>query len=133
MERVSVQLNNLSDEILLIIFKKLANYHILYSFTGVNERLTKVAHDFVFTNSLRLFEYQSHDSICRLPNSIIDRFCSQILPEIHHKINWLDFEVSSMERILICGNYPNLFGLGIYNIETDKDINLFEGKIFFIK
>ncbi len=133
MERVSVQLNDLPYEILLIIFKKLANYHVLYSLTGVNERLTKVAHDFLFTNSLTLFECQSDDFISRLPNSIFDRFCSQILPEIHHKINWLDVEVSSMERILICGNYPNLFGLGIYNIETDKDINLFEGKIFFIK
>ncbi|CAF3382628.1 unnamed protein product [Rotaria sp. Silwood2] len=33
-----------------------------------------------------------------LSGPILDRVCSQILPEIHHKINWLDLEPTSMER-----------------------------------
>ncbi|CAF4381930.1 unnamed protein product, partial [Rotaria sp. Silwood2] len=41
---------------------------------------------------------------------MLDRFCLQILPEIHYKIKWLDLESSSMERILLATNYPNLYG-----------------------
>ncbi|UJR20230.1 hypothetical protein I4U23_023361 [Adineta vaga] len=133
MEHSCVQLNDLSDEILLIILNKLEKYHVLYSLTGVNQRLTKVAHDFIFTNSMTLFQYQSHKFISRLSNAVFDRLCSYVLPQIQYKINWLDIEVSSMECVLVSGNYPNLFGLGIDNIETDNDLNIFEGKIFRLK
>ncbi|CAF1324186.1 unnamed protein product [Rotaria sordida] len=51
-----------------------------------------------------------------LPDAILDRFCLQILPEIHHKIKWLNLESSSMERILHATNYPNLYGLGLYEL-----------------
>ncbi|CAF4680198.1 unnamed protein product, partial [Rotaria sp. Silwood2] len=43
-----------------------------------------------------------------LSGPILDRVCSQILPEIHHKINWLDLEPTSMERILLPTKFPNL-------------------------
>jgi hypothetical protein len=36
----------------------------------------------------------------------LDRFCSQILPKIHHKIKWLNLESSIMNDILLCTNYP---------------------------
>ncbi len=63
---------------------------------------------------------------------MLDRFCFQILPSIHHKIKWIDLEVSSMKRIL-SANYPILFGLGIYNIEKETDLDLFTGKIFLFQ
>jgi hypothetical protein len=34
-----------------------------------------------------------------------------------------------MERILFAAKYPNLSGLGLYNIQEEKAIDLFSGKI----
>jgi hypothetical protein len=33
------------------------------------------------------------------------------IDSIHDKIRWFDLESSSMERILLSTNYPNLYGL----------------------
>jgi hypothetical protein len=72
----------------------------------------------------------SASSIDPLPDSILDRFCSEILPEIHHKIKWLNLESLSMKHILFATNYPNLYGLGLYDIEIETVLPLFFGKIF---
>jgi hypothetical protein len=47
---------------------------------------------------------------------------------IFHKIKWLNLESSSMERILLTTNYPNLYGLGLYNISIENALPLFIGK-----
>ncbi|CAF4647704.1 unnamed protein product, partial [Rotaria magnacalcarata] len=78
-----------------------------------------IVHDPIFTSHLTLMRCFSDDSIDPLPDPILDRFCLQILPEIHHKIQWLNLESSSMKRILLATNYPNLFGLGLYDIEIE--------------
>jgi hypothetical protein len=48
MEYSCVQLNDLPDEILMIIFTKLANAEVLCSLLGVNKRLNKIAHGYVY-------------------------------------------------------------------------------------
>jgi hypothetical protein len=132
MEYSSLQLNDLPDEILLIIFKNLNNTDLLYSLIGVNKRLNNIVHDSMFTSSLTLFNHLSYNNIYPLSDLMLDRFCFQILPSIYHKIKWIDLEVSSMKRIL-SANYPILFGLGIYNIEKETDLDLFTGKIFLFQ
>lgn len=67
---------------------------------------------------------------CSLSKPILDRYCLQILPKIYDKILWLDLEPSSMERILLTTNYPNLLGFGLYNIREEAALYLFNGKIF---
>ncbi|CAF3465394.1 unnamed protein product [Rotaria sp. Silwood1] len=111
MEKSSIQLNDLPDEILLIIFKNLNNINLLYSLIGVNKRLNKIVYDSMFTKSLKLFNYSSYDYIHPLPDLMLDRFCLQILRDIHHNIKWLELESSSMKRVFLSANYPNLFGL----------------------
>ncbi len=66
-----------------------------------------------------------------LSDPMIDRFCVQILPKINHKIKWLDVESSSMEPILLSTSYPNLNGLGLYDLALETARDLFTGKIFF--
>jgi hypothetical protein len=61
---------------------------------------------------------------------ILNRFCLQILPEIHDKIQWLDLESSSMKHVLRAANYPNLDSLALYNIDEESARSLFTGKIF---
>ena len=106
MEYSRVQFDDLPDEILMIIFKKLANMEILYSLVGVNKRLNKIAHDSIFTNDLSLLMSTSDGLVYSLSDLILNRFCSYILPKIHQKIKWLHIESRSMERILRATNYP---------------------------
>ena len=54
-----------------------------------------------------------------LDDSIFERFYSEILPKIHHKIKWFDLEPLSMERVLLAVDYPNLHGLSLFNIERN--------------
>jgi hypothetical protein len=125
-----VELNDLPDEILIYILKNLSNVEVLYSLIGVNDRLSRIAYDCTFTNSLRLMDDFVDDSVDSLPNSILDQFCFKILPSIHRQIKWLDVESSSMERILLATNYPKLYGLGIYDIDVERAISLFTGNLF---
>ncbi len=126
-----VQLMNLSDEILLIIFKKLNNDEILYSLMNINIRLNQIIRDSIFTNKISLLRYNSSlDFTSVLPDKVLDRFCSQILPRIHDKIKWLNLETLSMERILLVADYPNLRQLEIFLMNEETDLQLFTGKIF---
>ncbi|CAF4909294.1 unnamed protein product [Rotaria sp. Silwood1] len=121
MEYLDIGFNDLPDEILMIIFQKLDNLDVFYSLQGVNQRINKIIQDRVFTNRLIFVKWLSDsfiDLICC--DMILDRFCLQILPEIHHNIKWLDLESSSMKHVLRTAHYPNLRSLGLYNIHEES-------------
>ncbi|UJR13260.1 hypothetical protein I4U23_000281 [Adineta vaga] len=124
MKHSSVEFHDLPDEILLIILKKLNNIQVLYSLVRVNKRFNRLVHDSYFTSNLSLLRRFTDYSIVSLPDSILDRFCLQILKEIHQNIRWLNLESLSMKHILLAANYPNLFGLGLYNIEAETELSL---------
>jgi hypothetical protein len=131
MEYSDVGLNDLPDEILMIIFQKLTNVEVLYSLMGVNERLNKIVSDPVFTNCLNFIKRMSHDFVDLFCCDImLDRFCSQILPEIYDKIKWLDLNSSSMKHVLRATNYPNLHTLDLCNLDEESARDLFTGKKF---
>ncbi|CAF3201428.1 unnamed protein product [Rotaria sp. Silwood2] len=93
---------------------------------GVNKRFNRIAYDRTFTSHLSLMKRSSYKSMYDpLSDPILDRFCSKILPEIHHQINWLDLESTSMNRILRATNYPNLYGVGLYGIDIEGVVSLF--------
>ncbi|CAF3067489.1 unnamed protein product [Rotaria sp. Silwood2] len=105
----------------MIIFKKLNNLDILYSFHGVNKRLNKIIQDPIFTSRLTFVEWSLDNFIDLLScNTIVNRFCLQILPEIHNKIKWLDLKSSSMKHVLRLAHYPNLDSLALYNIDEES-------------
>ena len=96
------ELNDLPDEILLIIFKKLGNLEVLYSFQGVNERFNNIIHDPILTSRLSFPQLSFQKYIKKFSSDIIlNRFCSQILPTIRTKIKWLDLESESMRNISV--------------------------------
>ena len=129
MKYSDVELNDLPDEILLIILKKLDNLEVLYSFHGANERLNRILHDPIFTSCLNFVKWSSFEYIDKFSSNILlDRFCLQILPEICTKIKWLDLESSSMECLLHAADFSNLYGLGLYNINEETAECLFTGK-----
>ncbi|CAF2910239.1 unnamed protein product [Rotaria sp. Silwood2] len=130
MEYSCIKLNDLPDEILMIILKKLHYIDVLYSLISVDKRLNAIASDSVFTKDLALMSTSSNDLSYEFTDPILDRFYLQILPKINYKIEWLNVESSSMQRILLPTNYPNLHGLGLYNLASNTARDLFTGKIF---
>jgi hypothetical protein len=131
MEYSFVQLMDLSNEILIIIFKKLSNHELLYSLNNINMRLDQIISDPIFTNDISLIKYNSlSNRSSALPDIVLDRFCFQILPEICHKIKCFTLETSSIERILLAAEYCNLHQLTIYCMNEEIDMQLFTGKIF---
>ncbi|CAF3291946.1 unnamed protein product, partial [Rotaria sp. Silwood2] len=84
-----------------------------------NKRFNTIIYDPIFTSHLSLMRcFQNNSMYYPLSGPILDRVCSQILPEIHHKINWLDLEPTSMERILLPTKFPNLHINLVYMILT---------------
>ncbi|CAF4591183.1 unnamed protein product, partial [Rotaria sp. Silwood2] len=101
MNQSYAQLQDLPDELLIFIFKQMHNVEVLYSLFGVNERLNSILLDPIFTNRLDFLKRSSKKFLNIYSLDIIfDRFCLQILPAVHEKIQWLDVESSSMKRIL---------------------------------
>ena len=121
MNRSNVHLLDLPDEILLIILKKLNNIDVLYSLLDINNgRLNILAQENTFTNILK---FVSIDNI-----SLIDRFCIDILPRIHHNVKCFIFEPVFMERILLATDYPNLTELKIFHFQQKIALNYFTSK-----
>ncbi|CAF1272668.1 unnamed protein product [Rotaria sordida] len=128
MEHSTIQLDNLPDEILMMIFKNMSQTNVLYSLIGVNQRLNTIVRDSMFTNHLTLREYISDDFINPSTDSMLDRFCSHILPNINDKIKRIDLDSSSMERILLATNYPSLYGLTLYNMDIEISMHYATGE-----
>ena len=130
MKHLSVQLNDLPEELLLVIFRKLNNIDLLYSCLGISNRFDRILNDLVFTNDLRLVISSVDHVIYPLSSEIIDRFCLEILPKIHEKIQSLTVESLYMEDVFRAAVYPNLSSLCLISIKEENMANLFNGKIF---
>ena len=128
MEHSFLQLMDLPNELLMNIFMELGNVPELFSFMGINRRLDNILQDSNFTNRLTLLKCASKDIICPLSDTIVNRFCFQILPKIHDKVKWLNLEPLSLERILLAVDYPSLSGLGLYGIEDETAEYIFTSK-----
>jgi hypothetical protein len=122
------QLTDFSDEILLLILKKLTKIEVLYSLRDVNQQFDMITNDRIFTEYLTLMTNSSNEMNNTPDHSIVDRFCTQILPKIHTKIKWLNLESVSMRRFLFAAEYPNLYGLTLFKIEREIDLCLFDGE-----
>jgi hypothetical protein len=134
MECSRVHLLDLPDELLMIIFKKLEKFEILYSLLDINMRLDQIVFDpSIINTQITLMEQASPlKLISSLPDIVLDRFCFEILPKIHDKIKWLNLETLSMERILLTvNNYSNLRQLDIFIMNIETDMHLFTSKIFY--
>ena len=117
MEQWFTLLMNLPNEMIMLILNKLDNADVLYSLMNVNARLDRILHDAMFTKKIALAQTLSSEK--KLDEKILDRFCLEILPKIHHRIQWLSVDASSMERIFLAADYPNLNQLDIFIIDNE--------------
>jgi hypothetical protein len=84
----AINIVDLSDEILLNISNKLNNIYVLYSLIGVNKKHDQLARAVVFTRSLDFVTTLSNGENDQM-NSVLDRFCINILPQIVNNIECL--------------------------------------------
>jgi hypothetical protein len=119
MDYSPVQLNDLSDELLLCILNQLNNMDALYSLVGVNQRLDRIVRDVIYTRDV--------DLMVEPAASALDRFCFDILPRIHHNVECLVLDSSTIERVLLAGSYPRLRKLTLVNLDRAVASRLFTG------
>lgn len=125
MKSPNAQLMKLPDELLLIILKKLDSIGVL-SLLGFNKRLDRIIRDPCLTTEINLVELNDDDAN-EQANILIDRFCLDILPKIDHLIRRVKVRSTSMERILMAADYPNLFELEIF-LSHEEPVLLFNGE-----
>ncbi|CAF3309915.1 unnamed protein product, partial [Rotaria sp. Silwood2] len=82
----------------------------------VNQKLDKLAQDSTFTRSVDLVTISSNEDNESRTNSILDRFCFDIIPRIQYNIECLTVGPLSTDRILRIGNYPKLNKLILVNL-----------------
>jgi hypothetical protein len=129
MNQSNVGLLDLPNEILLIILKKLDNMDVLYSLLDVdNQRLDIIAQENIFTNTLNFVLTTFTNDISSISDTIVDRFCKDILPRIHHNVKSLIVDSVSLERILLAADYPNLTELKFFNFNGKIASRYFTGK-----
>jgi hypothetical protein len=119
----AVNILDLCDEILLVILNKLSNINVLYSLIGVNRTLDRLAQDITFTQSIDLVGISSNEHI----DSILDRFCVDIIPRIQHNIECLILDPLSIDRVLCIGNYSKLHKLTLVNLQLEVASRIFNG------
>lgn len=121
---------DLPEEILVNIFNKLHNLDVLYSIIGSNRKLDKIACDRTFTRSIDLTSRFSNEKDNLKTVAIFDRFCLEILPRIHNKIQYLTIETCFLERILYTNEFVNLHRITLVNLDVNMSSNIFNGKSF---
>jgi len=125
----NVHLLDLPNEILFFILRKLDNIHVLYSLLDINnQRLDIIVQQKTFTNNLNFVSISADDDISSISDPILDRFCSDILPRIHLNVKSLILESTSMERIFLAANYPNLTELKLFNFNHEIVSRYFTSK-----
>jgi len=121
-------IEDLPNELLIMIWNKLNNLDVFYSFMGVNKRFDKLVRDIIYTRSIQLVDKDSNHNYCSLSDTLLDRFCFYFLPQIHENIECLTLEPLSMERILCAGQYPHLHKLTLVNFGHQSTRHYFTGK-----
>jgi hypothetical protein len=117
----NVNILDLPDEILLVIFNKLNGIDALYSLVDVNERFDRLVLNAVRIRTLdmtKMMIKSYYDRTFSLDSNFLSKICKQILPQIRHQINELIVEQNSMKHVFP-HTYPQLDSLSFVNFEKE--------------
>ena len=115
----TVNLLDLPDELLLIIFNKLGSADVVYSLLNSTQRLDQIARSLDYTKAINLSAIDSNK---------IHRFCVELLPQIHDRIQVMTLESGSIERILVAAQFPNLNSIVFVGFSPDVLLYYFTSK-----
>jgi hypothetical protein len=125
---------DLPDEILFIIFKKLNMVDVLYSLVDVNRQLDRLALDFLYIRHLDITTNMTIKSLYNqtfsIDTQVLSRICEKILPRIHHQVQKLTVEQYSMKQVLVAASYPQLYSLSLLNFQEKILYQYLKGTLF---
>jgi hypothetical protein len=126
---------DLPNEILLVIFNKLSTTDVLYSLVDVNERFDRLVFHSLHirnldTTSMVIKSY--YDRSFSIDENVLLRIREKILPRIHHQLNEIIVEQNSMEYILFTVDYPQLYSLSLVNFQEEILFQYLTGTLFII-
>lgn len=116
MNNRAVDLLDLPDELLLIIFNELGSADVVYSLLNSTQRLDQIARSIDYTKAINFSEIDSDK---------IDRFCVELLPQIHDRIQIMTLESSSIQRILSAAQFPYLNSITLVGFSPDVLLHYF--------
>jgi hypothetical protein len=125
---------DLPDEILLIIFNKLNSIDALYSLVDVNERFDRLVLNSLHIRNLdttNMVIKSYYDRTFSIENNVLSRICEKILPRINHQLNALITEQNSVKHILTV-NYPQLNSLSLVNFQKEILFQYLTGALFIV-
>jgi len=122
-----INILDLPDEILCIIFNKLNTIDVFYSLVDVNQRFDRLAFDSLYLHHLDLAIERSDVYNSSLDIYILDKVCEKILPRINDKITKLILDPFSTEPILGAVRYPQLHSLSMVNYPPDILLRYLKG------
>lgn len=119
---------DLPNEILLIIFNKLNMIDTLYLLVDVNRRFNQLIFNYLYFYKLDMTFKTSFKSISLAMNDqILDRICKKVLPRIHHQVTELIIEQRSIQHILHTVTYPQVYSLSLIEFEEEVLLNYLSG------
>ncbi|CAF2474245.1 unnamed protein product [Rotaria sp. Silwood2] len=129
-----INILDLPNEILLIIFNKLKTVDAVYSLVHINERFDRLVLDSLHvrnldTTSMTIKSYD--DRTFSIDNHVLDRICEKILPQLRHQLNALTVEQNSVEHILTV-NYSQLYPLSLVNFEEEILFQYLTGTLLIV-
>jgi hypothetical protein len=125
---------DLPDEILLIIFNKLNSIDALYSLVDVNERFDRLVLNSLHIRNLdttNMVIKSYYDRTFSIENNVLSRICEKILPRINHQLNALTTEQNSVKHMLTV-NYPQLNSLSLVNFQKEILFQYLTGTLFVV-
>ncbi|CAF1339688.1 unnamed protein product [Rotaria sordida] len=112
----------LPDEILFIIFKKLNTIDVFHSLVGVNQQFDRLALDPLNVRDLDMTDIMIikslYDKTPSIDTETLSKICSKILPRIHRQVHKLTVEQYSTKDILLAANYSELYSLSLINFQA---------------
>jgi hypothetical protein len=125
-----VNILDLPNELLQIIFNKLNMIDVLYSLVDVNERFDQLVFDPLYIHNLDMTIKSLSDDTSLIHDEILEKICEKILPRIHDEVNKISVEPNSMKRILHAVNYSRLYTLSLINFEEKILLHYLTGMLF---
>ncbi|CAF4044574.1 unnamed protein product [Rotaria sordida] len=114
---------DLPNEILFIIFQKLNTIDVFHSFVDVNPRFNRLVFDSIYIHDLNMTTIMDttslYDQTSLIDPKVLLRICEKFLPRIHNQIYKLTVEEYSINQILLASNYPQLYSLSFINFQEE--------------
>ncbi len=114
---------DLPDEILFIIFQKLDMIDVFYSCLKVNRRFNRLVLDSFFLRDLNMTTIKDISSLYDQTSStdpkVLSRICEKILPRIYDQTYKLTVDEYSVRYMFLASNYSKLYSLSLINFQKE--------------